>query len=103
METPLLIFDDALSSLDAATTQALIEKLDGQASQQTRIIVSNRIASIQHADMIYVFDNSRIVAQGTHDELLALRGLYYQLYQRQKLEEAEAAVACINGVIEHAQ
>ena len=90
METPLLIFDDALSSLDAATTQALIEKLDGQASQQTRIIVSNRIASIQHADMIYVFDNSRIVAQGTHDELLALRGLYYQLYQRQKLEEAEA-------------
>jgi ATP-binding cassette subfamily B protein len=90
METPLLIFDDALSSLDAATTQALIEKLDGQASQQTRIIVSNRIASIQHADMIYVFDNSRIVAQGNHDELLALRGLYYQLYQRQKLEEAEA-------------
>jgi ATP-binding cassette subfamily B protein len=90
METPLLIFDDALSSLDAATTQALIEKLDGQASQQTRIIVSNRIASIQHADMIYVFDNSRIVAQGTHDELLALQGLYYQLYQRQKLEEAEA-------------
>ena len=90
METPLLIFDDALSSLDAATTQALIEKLDGQASQQTRIIVSNRIASIQHADMIYVFDNSRIVAQGTHDELLALRGLYYNLYQRQKLEEAEA-------------
>jgi ATP-binding cassette subfamily B protein len=90
METPLLIFDDALSSLDAATTQALIEKLGGQASQQTRIIVSNRIASIQHADMIYVFDNSRIVALGTHDELLALRGLYYQLYQRQKLEEEEA-------------
>ena len=90
METPLLIFDDALSSLDAATTQALIEKLDGQASQQTCIIVSNRIASIQHADMIYVFDNSRIVAQGTHDELLAFRGLYYQLYQRQKLEEEEA-------------
>jgi ATP-binding cassette subfamily B protein len=90
METPLLIFDDALSSLDAATTQALIEKLDGQASRQTRIIVSNRIASIQHADMIYVFDNSRIVAQGTHDELLTRRGLYYQLYQRQKLEEAEA-------------
>jgi ATP-binding cassette subfamily B protein len=90
METPLLIFDDALSSLDAATTQALIEKLDGQASQQTRIIVSNRIASIQHADMIYLFDNSRIVAQGTHDDLLARRGLYYQLYQRQKLEEEEA-------------
>jgi ATP-binding cassette subfamily B protein len=90
METPLLIFDDALSSLDAATTQALIEKLDSQASQQTCIIVSNRIASIQHADMIYVFDNSRIVAQGTHDELLAFRGLYYQLYQRQKLEEEEA-------------
>jgi ATP-binding cassette subfamily B protein len=90
METPLLIFDDALSSLDAATTQALLKNLNGQVRQQTRIIVSNRIATIQQADMIYVFDNCRIVAQGTHDELLALRGLYYQLYQRQKLEEAEA-------------
>ena len=90
METPLLIFDDALSSLDAATTQALLKNLNGQANQQTRIIISNRIATIQHADIIYVFDNSRIVAQGTHDELLARRGLYYQLYQRQKLEEAEA-------------
>ena len=90
MKTPLLIFDDALSSLDAATAQALLKNLNGQDRQQTRIIVSNRIASIQHADMIYVFDDSRIVAQGTHAGLLALRGLYYQLYQRQKLEEAEA-------------
>ena len=90
MEAPLLIFDDALSSLDAATTNALIEKLKGQANRQTRIIVSNRIASIQHADMIYVFDDNQIVAQGTHAELLARRGLYYHLYQRQKLEEAEA-------------
>ncbi len=91
MEAPVLIFDDALSSLDAATTQQLIEKLKAQAGSKTRIIVSNRIASIQHADTIYVFDDGRIAAQGTHDGLLARGGLYYQLYRRQKLEEEEAA------------
>ncbi len=90
MKAPVLILDDALSSLDAATTQAFIENLKAQAAIQTRIIVSNRIASIQHADMIYVFDDGRIAAQGTHVELLRGRGLYYQLYQRQKLEETEA-------------
>ena len=89
MKAPVLIFDDALSSLDAATTQALIEKLKAQADRQARIIVSNRIASIQHADMIYVFDDGRIAAQGTHGGLLAQQWLYYQLYQRQKLEETE--------------
>ncbi len=93
MKAPVLIFDDALSSLDAATTQVLIEKLKAQADRQTRIIVSNRIASIQHADMIYVFDDGRIAAQGTHAGLLAQQGLYYQLYQRQKLEETEAVSA----------
>jgi ATP-binding cassette subfamily B protein len=90
MKAPVLIFDDALSSLDAATTQQLIEKLKAQPGSRTSIIVSNRIASIQHADTIYVFDGGRIAAQGTHAGLLGRGGLYYQLYQRQKLEEAEA-------------
>ena len=90
MKAPVLILDDALSSLDAATTQAFIENLKAQTAIQTCIIVSNRIASIQHADMIYVFDDGRIAAQGTHEELLSGGGLYYQLYQRQKLEETEA-------------
>jgi len=91
MKAPVLIFDDALSSLDAATTQQLIEKLKAQAGSRTTIIVSNRIASIQHADTIYVFDGGCIAAQGTHAGLLGRGGLYYQLYQRQKLEEEEAA------------
>jgi ATP-binding cassette subfamily B protein len=91
MHAPVLIFDDALSSLDAATVRQLVEKLKSRAGARTSIIVSNRIASIQHADAIYVFDGGRIAAQGTHDELLAEGGLYYQLYRRQKLEEEEAA------------
>ena len=90
MKASVLILDDALSSLDAATTQAFIENLKAQTAIQTCIIVSNRISSIQHADMIYVFDDGRIAAQGTHEELLSGGGLYYQLYQRQKLEETEA-------------
>jgi ATP-binding cassette, subfamily B, multidrug efflux pump len=90
MQAPVLILDDALSSLDAATAKSLIEQLKAQDRVQTRILVSNRIASIQHADMIYVIDKGRIEARGTHAELLARRGLYYQLYQRQRLEEAGA-------------
>lgn len=88
MQAPILIFDDALSSLDAATTQSLIRELKAQDRGQTRILVSNRIASIQHADRIYVMDKGKIEARGTHAELLAGRGLYYQLYQRQRLEDA---------------
>jgi len=91
MKAPVMIFDDALSSLDAATTQQLIEKLKARGGSMTSIIVSNRIASIQHADTIYVFDGGRIAAQGTHAGLLERGGLYYHLYQRQKLEEAETA------------
>ena len=88
MKAPVLIFDDALSSLDAATTQSLIEKLKAHDRLQTRILVSNRVASIQHADLIYVIDQGKIDAQGTHEDLLTQKGLYYQLYQRQRLEEA---------------
>ena len=90
MQAPVLIFDDALSSLDAATTQSLIKELKKQDRIQTRILVSNRVASIQHADLIYVIDKGKIEAQGTHGDLLARQGLYYQLYQRQRLEEAGA-------------
>ncbi len=87
MRRPVLIMDDALSSLDAATAQSIIERLKSQGRTQTRILVASRVASIQHADWIYVLDAGELREQGTPAELLARKGLYYQLYQRQRLEE----------------
>ena len=102
MQAPVLIVDDALSSLDAETARALMESLKAHAGRQTRIIVSNRIASIRHANMIYVFDNGEIVSRGNHDELLACCGLYCQLYRRQQLEETEPDARC-EQVVTHAR
>lgn len=85
-KAPILILDDALSSLDVETTQHIVDALKKSNVQQTSIIVSNRIASIMHADLIFVFADGEIVEQGTHQELTGHEGLYYNLYLKQKLE-----------------
>lgn len=86
LKAPVLILDDALSSLDVATTQRLLEALRSSAVKRTCILVSNRIASIMHADKILVFDDGRIVEEGTHHELMSKSGLYHKLYLKQQLE-----------------
>jgi ATP-binding cassette subfamily B protein len=55
---------------------------------QTSIIISHRISTIKHADLIIVLDNGEIIEQGTHDELVKLRGFYAQLHRQQLLEKA---------------
>jgi ABC-type multidrug transport system fused ATPase/permease subunit len=55
---------------------------------RTSLIISHRISTVRHADLIVVLDGGRIVERGTHDELLAARGLYANLYQKQLLKEA---------------
>lgn len=86
VKAPVLILDDALSSLDVSTTQHIVQALKSSPARQTSIIISNRIASIMHADTIYVFGDGEIVERGTHRELVDAQGLYYSLYLRQKLE-----------------
>jgi ATP-binding cassette, subfamily B, multidrug efflux pump len=86
----LLIFDDCLSAVDTETEEHILTALKRIMHDRTSIIVSHRVSSIKHADQIIVLEDGRLVEQGGHDELLALKGHYSDLYNRQLLEEAEA-------------
>ena len=80
---PILILDEATSSLDSITEQAIQETLDEVMQGKTVIVVAHRLSTIAHLDRILVFDQGRIVEDGTHEELLALGGSYQRLWSRQ--------------------
>jgi ATP-binding cassette subfamily B protein len=80
---PILILDEATSSLDSITEQAIQETLDEVMKGKTVIVVAHRLSTIAHLDRILVFDHGRIVEDGSHAELLARNGAYHQLWSRQ--------------------
>jgi len=83
----ILILDDALSSVDTDTEERILRHLKDLMRERTTILISHRCSTVRHADQIAVVSGGRIVERGTHDELLALRGYYHDLYQKQLLEE----------------
>jgi ATP-binding cassette, subfamily B, multidrug efflux pump len=78
-----LILDEATSSVDTQTEMLIREALDRLLSGRTALVIAHRLSTIQHADRILVFHKSRLREEGTHQELLARRGIYYRLYQLQ--------------------
>jgi ATP-binding cassette subfamily B protein len=83
----ILILDDALSSVDTHTEERILQRLKAVTSTRTSVIISHRISTIRHADLILVVQEGRIVERGTHDTLVALGGPYAAMYERQLLEE----------------
>ncbi|MFT5668447.1 MAG: ATP-binding cassette subfamily B multidrug efflux pump [Vicingaceae bacterium] len=86
-EPKILIFDDCLSAVDTETEEKILSNLKQIMKHSTSIIISHRISSIKHANRILVMDEGQIAEQGTHRELLHLKGQYFETYQKQLLED----------------
>lgn len=86
-EPSVLVLDDSLSSVDTKTEENILNNIDKVARNATTIIISHRVSTVKNSDEIIFLENTQIAERGNHDDLLALKGLYYELYQKQLLEE----------------
>ena len=79
----ILILDDSTSALDMETEQELLRNLSQMEKQSTTFIVAHRISAVKNADLIVYLENGEIKEKGTHEELLKLKGAYYDIYCEQ--------------------
>lgn len=90
-DAPILLLDEATSALDAESEQLVQRAVDAMAADRTTLIVAHRLATVKKADRILVFDQGRIVAEGSHDSLVTEGGLYARLARLQFTAGSEAA------------
>ena len=86
-DAPVLILDDALSAVDTDTEEQILHNLRENRQGRTTIIIAHRISTIQSADHILVLDDGRAAEYGTHEELMALGGIYRSIHDKQQLEK----------------
>ena len=77
---PAMILDEATSSIDTRTESLVTAAMDNLMKGRTTFVIAHRLSTIRNADVIMVLDHGRIIERGTHDQLLAKKGIYYQLY-----------------------
>ncbi|MCB0588428.1 MAG: ATP-binding cassette domain-containing protein, partial [Phaeodactylibacter sp.] len=86
----IVLLDDCLSAVDTKTEKQILGYLSGALSNKTAIIITHRIYSLLNFDKIIVMEDGAVVEEGTHEELLRKNGYYQELFEKQRLEEAEA-------------
>ncbi len=87
----ILIFDDCLSAVDTRTEEEILNNLGRNMQGKTSIIIAHRISTIKNADNILVMDKGEIIEQGNHTYLMQQKSVYFELYEKQLLEEEENA------------
>jgi ATP-binding cassette subfamily B multidrug efflux pump len=96
-DPPILILDDAFSSVDVETEEEILRELKRFMRGRTTLLISHRISTVRDADVIAYLSGGEIIERGTHEELLSRRGAYYDLFRRQSLSHQVEVIGAREG------
>ena len=86
-DAPILILDEDTSSVDTRTEELIQKAMDALTVGRTSFVIAHRLSTVRNSDVIMVLDHGRIIERGNHDELIAQKGRYYQLYTGNAIAE----------------